>query len=91
MRAILHLAQSLLPAALLTSFAGAVHAAGGPFELDYCFASQLQSMKHSETHSINLANGTAVHVGVRSYRRASERQWVLRLAECGRRSPARQL
>jgi hypothetical protein len=34
------------------------NAADGSLALDYCFASQLQTMKHSDTHIINLGNGS---------------------------------
>jgi hypothetical protein len=48
---------AVLGAALLCMATGNAIAAGGPFEFDYCFASQLQSMKHSDTHTVNLSNG----------------------------------
>jgi hypothetical protein len=34
------------------------YAAEGPFAFDYCFANQLQTLKHTDTHSISLSNGS---------------------------------
>jgi hypothetical protein len=37
--------------------ASAAEAAEGPLSFDYCFASQLQTMKHSDSLSVSLSNG----------------------------------
>lgn len=52
------LSLGVFGASLLCGLAiSSARAAEGPFAFDYCFGSQLQTMKHSDTHSISLSNG----------------------------------